>query len=50
MSTVEPTTKSERREKKRLRSRYGMKIDGRSVMTIQEIIQRKAEQAREKKW
>lgn len=39
-------TKGERREKKRLKKRYGMKINGRSVFVIQDIIQKRAKKLR----
>lgn len=39
-------TKGERREKKRRRKRYGMKVNGKSVFVIQEVIQKKAKKLR----
>jgi hypothetical protein len=44
----EYNTKGEKREAKHRKKRYGMKIDGRSVMTIKEILRRKAEIRNEK--
>ena len=41
-----PLTKSEKREKKRFKKRYGMKIDGRSIFVIQDVIQNKAKKLR----
>ncbi len=43
-------TKGERRERKRRKKRYGHKVSGRSVQTLQRIIveRAEAEQAREK--
>ena len=40
-------TKGERRENKRRKKRYGMKVRGRSVMTLQREIGKKAKSARE---
>lgn len=37
------------REKKLLKKKLGMKVSGRSVFTLQEILQRKAEEAKKKK-
>lgn len=39
-------TKGEKREAKRKKRRYGMKVDGRSVLTIQEILRQKADNAK----
>ena len=40
-------TKGERRERKRHQKRYGMKVRGRSVQTLQREIGKKAKDARE---
>jgi len=40
-------TKGERRENKRRKKRYGMKVRGRSVMTLQREIGKKAKRAHE---
>ena len=39
-------TKGERREDKRRKGRYGHKVRGRSLLTVQQVIRRKAEKAR----
>lgn len=40
--------KWERREKKRNQKKHGMRVDGKSVMLIVEIVQKRAEKAKEK--
>jgi hypothetical protein len=40
------TEKWQRREKKLQKKKLGMRVSGRSVFTLQEILRRKAEQAR----
>ena len=40
-------TKSERREQKRRKKRYGHKVRGRSVQTLQRIIVERAREVRE---
>jgi len=42
-------TKGERREAKRHKKRYGMRVSGRSLLTIQEILERRADKAAAKK-
>ena len=41
--------KWQRREKKLQKKKLGMRVSGRSVFTLQEILRRKAEQARREK-
>ena len=41
--------KWQRREKKLQKKKQGMRVSGRSVFTLQEILRRKAEQARREK-
>ena len=40
-------TKGERRERKRHKKKYGMKVRGRSVQTLQREIDKKAKEAHE---
>ena len=42
-------TKGERRETKHHKKRYGMRISGRSLLTIQEILEKRADKAAAKK-
>ena len=42
-------TKGERREAKRHKKRHGMRVRGRSLFTIQEILLKRAEKAAAKK-
>ena len=42
-------TKGERRERKRRKKRYGHKVRGRSVQTLQRIIVERAREGREEK-
>jgi hypothetical protein len=44
-----PKEKWKRREEKLRKKRQGMQVSGRSVFTIQEILKKKAEQARKSK-
>ncbi len=39
-------TKGERREEKRRKKRHGMKVSGRSVLTLAEQVVKKAEEAK----
>lgn len=41
-------TKGERREKKRFKKRYGMRINGRSIFVIRDVIQKKVKKLEEK--
>jgi uncharacterized membrane protein len=41
-------TKGERRERKRWKKRYGMRVRGRSIFTIQEVLEGRAEIAKKK--
>ena len=43
---VRTTEKWERREKKVRRRRHGMRIDGRGILLLEEIIKKKARRAR----
>ena len=43
---VRPSEKWERRDKKVRRRRHGMRIDGRGVLLLEHIIQKKAEKAK----
>jgi hypothetical protein len=44
-----PHQKWKRRDEKLRKEKQGMRISGRSIFTLQEVIRRKAEQARQEK-
>ena len=45
MAQTNEDTKSERRERKRRKKRYGHKVSGRSVQTLQRVIVERAKEA-----
>ena len=47
MAETNEDTKGERRERKRRKKRYGHKVSGRSVQTLQRVIVERAKEAEE---